>query len=68
MSRTPPAAKPNAALPRLFTVAQVAERLQLSTRTVWRLVARKELRAHRIKRAVRIAENDLHDYLRSCRA
>ena len=46
-----------------FTVAEVAERLGVSTRTIRRWIENKELVAHRFGRAVRIAENDLKAFL-----
>jgi excisionase family DNA binding protein len=48
---------------RFFTVAEVAERLGVSTRTIRRWIENKELVAHRFGRAVRIAENDLKAFL-----
>lgn len=54
-------------LPRLHTVAVVAERLSTSERTIHRLIDRGELAVHRIGRSVRIAEDDLQAYLRQVR-
>ncbi len=43
----------------LLTLAQVAQRLALSRRTVQRLIAAGELRAVRFGRAVRVTEREL---------
>jgi excisionase family DNA binding protein len=48
---------------RFFTVAEVAERLHVSTRTVRRWIENLELATHRFGRAVRIAESDLRAFL-----
>jgi excisionase family DNA binding protein len=48
---------------RFFTVAEVAERLHVSTRTVRRWIENFELVTHRFGRAVRIAESDLNAFL-----
>jgi excisionase family DNA binding protein len=48
---------------RFFTVAEVAERLGVSTRTIRRWIEDLELVAHRFGRAVRIAESDLKAFL-----
>jgi excisionase family DNA binding protein len=47
---------------RLLTVKQVAERLNLSERTVWRLIRDRLLKVKRIGRTVRISESDLNDF------
>ena len=52
---------------RLLTPQQVAERLQLSLRTVRRLIADGKLRVFRLGRAVRIAEADLEQFLDQAR-
>jgi excisionase family DNA binding protein len=46
-----------------FTVAEVAERLEVSTRTVRRWIASGKLVAHHFGRAVRIAESDLKAFI-----
>ena len=51
----------------LLTVAEVAERLAVSTRTVRRLIDSGELVTHRVGRAVRISEADLAAYAREAR-
>jgi excisionase family DNA binding protein len=47
----------------LHAVRAVAVRLDASVRTVRRLIARGELPAHRIDRAVRVSEDDLRRFL-----
>jgi excisionase family DNA binding protein len=47
----------------MLTVYDVAERLQVSPRTVFRLLADGRLKAHRIRRSVRVAEEDFQDFL-----
>jgi excisionase family DNA binding protein len=46
---------------RLLTVKQVAERLNVSERTVWRLIRNRRIKVRRIGRAVRIRAGDLDD-------
>jgi excisionase family DNA binding protein len=48
---------------RFFTIAEVAERLCVSTRTVRRWIEAGDLIAHRPGRVVRIAESDLRAFL-----
>lgn len=48
---------------RFYTVAQVAELLAVSTRSVRRWIAVGELLAHKFGRRVRIADADLHGFL-----
>jgi excisionase family DNA binding protein len=48
----------SACLPRLLTVAEVAEGLRVSAKTIRRMVARGELQVIRIGRAVRIMETE----------
>lgn len=47
----------------LLTVAEVAEKLRVSTMTVYRLIQRDELPALRIGRSYRIEQRDLDAYL-----
>ena len=47
----------------LLTVAEVAEKLRVSTMTVYRLIQREELPALRIGRSYRIDRADLDHYL-----
>jgi excisionase family DNA binding protein len=46
-----------------FTIPEVAERLNVSTRTVRRWIMRGELIAYRLGSVVRIAESDLRAFL-----
>ena len=48
---------------KLFTIAQVAERLCVAPRTVHRWIRNDDLIAHRVGRVVRIAECDLRAFL-----
>jgi excisionase family DNA binding protein len=48
---------------RFFTISQVAEILELSTRSVRRLIKKKKLVAHYFGSAVRIAEVDLRAFI-----
>ena len=48
----------------LFTLAQVAERLQVSTKTVRRWIENDDLIAHRLGRQLRIGESDLQAFIR----
>ena len=50
-------------LSQLRTVKDVAAVLELSEKTVRRLVDRRELVAHRVGRAVRVSEEDLDVFL-----
>ena len=49
--------------PRLLSVAAVAGRLQVSTKTVRRWVEAGKLRIHRLGRCVRISEADLQEFI-----
>lgn len=51
--------KPASPVPRLLKVTNVAERLAISSKTVRRAIAARELRVHQIGRQHRIAEDDL---------
>ena len=48
---------------RFFTIAQVAERLGVATRTVRRWIVAGDLVVHRVGSVVRIAEADLRAFL-----
>jgi len=48
---------------RFFTIADVAESLRVSTRTVRRWIDAGKLVAHRINGVLRIADNDLRAFL-----
>jgi excisionase family DNA binding protein len=43
----------------LLRVPEIARRLQLAQRSVWRLIDGGELKVHRFGRAVRVSEADL---------
>lgn len=49
--------------PRFFTVQQVADLLEVSTKTVRRWINRKLLIAHRMHGVLRISEADLRAFL-----
>lgn len=48
---------------RLLTIAQAAEEVNCSRRTIWRLAARGELRIVRLGRAVRIDAASIADLI-----
>jgi excisionase family DNA binding protein len=48
---------------RFFCIADVADFLDVDPRTVRRLISSGDLVAHRFRRVVRIAENDLRKFL-----
>ena len=50
-----------------MTVAETAERLNLSTRTVQRFISTGHLPIHRFGRSVRISETDFQELLAKCR-
>ena len=50
-------------LTRFYTIAEVADLLVVSTRTVRRWIARGELLAHKFGRQVRISEIDLRAFV-----
>ena len=52
----------------LLTVKGVAQRLQLSEKSVRRLIDEGKLRVHRFGRAIRIAEEDLNQFLKLTRS
>ena len=60
---TPPRPATAARLPCLLAVSEVAELLQVSSKTVRRWIARQELRTHRLGRQLRMAEEDLAAFL-----
>jgi excisionase family DNA binding protein len=63
---TKPIKLPNAQMPtagRLLTIKDVAERLQVSGRTIHRLIAAGELTVCRIGRSVRVSEGALKAFL-----
>lgn len=48
---------------KFFTIAEVAERLEVSTRTVRRWIEAGDLVVHRFNGIVRISEKDLRSFL-----
>jgi len=48
---------------KFYSINEIAELLDLSSRTVRRAIERKELIAHKLGRAVRIAEGDLKAFI-----
>ena len=50
-------------LPRLFSIAHTAETCAISKRSVWRLLAAKELAAVRLGRSVRITAESVNSLL-----
>jgi len=52
---------------KFFTIAEVADRLGVATRTIRRRVEAGDLVVHRIGGAVRVAESDLRAFLAVCR-
>lgn len=58
---------PKPALPVLYTVAEVANLLKVSIKTVRRWIDADELVAHRLGRQLRITESDLSAFLRQRR-
>lgn len=55
-------------LPRFYTIAEVADLLVVSTRTVRRWISDRELLAHKFGRQVRISEIDLRAFVERRRA
>ena len=52
---------------RLYSVAEVAAYTQLAPRTVYRTIARGELRAFRVARRLRVAQSDIVEWLEQSR-
>ena len=50
-----------------YTVEELAERLQLTRMTIYRLVKRGELPCYVIGRSKRFRHEDVEDFLRRCR-
>ena len=49
----------------MLTVAQIAERLNLSTRTVVRIIEQGKLKAYRFGKDYRITEEDFDEFKRN---
>ena len=60
--------KYDAATRPFFTVPEVAAYLQISARTIYRLIDDGELPVHRIGRSVRISVSDLEQFVRARRS
>ena len=60
---TSDASQTNGSSERFLSVAQVADRLGLSEKSVRRKIARGELAAHRVGKLLRVRECGLHAYL-----
>jgi excisionase family DNA binding protein len=54
---------PTAPVPRLLSMQELADRFSVSSKTVSRWIASGELRAHRLGRQVRIAEEDANAFV-----
>lgn len=52
-----------AATERLLTVTEVAERCQLSAKTVYRAIERGEIAAHRICSRIRVRESEIEAWI-----
>jgi excisionase family DNA binding protein len=59
----PLTATPAPRLPRLLAVGEVAELLTVSTKTMRRWIARRELPVHHLSRQLRVSEEDLAVFL-----
>ena len=55
---------PDTTLPNLLTLAQTAEVLQISTKTLYRWIEAGDLITHRIGHQLRISEADLQMFIR----
>ncbi len=53
--------------PEFFTVGQLADLLQLTQMTIYRMVNRGELPCYSIGRVKRFRRNDIEEFLESCR-
>ena len=59
--------KAPARVPSMLTVADIAKRLRISTKTVRRAIKAGKLHVHRVGRQQRIAEEDFAVFLAACR-
>lgn len=66
--RAPTRRRTTGDIPKFFTITQVAELAEVSTRTVRRWIDSKLLVAHRFGGVVRIADHDLRTFLNQHRA
>jgi len=67
MTKVPDHIKPDAGNARFLKIQEVAARLQLSPRTIYRLVDDGQLPVYRIGRSVRICLTDLAQFMRAKR-
>jgi len=67
MTKAPDYVKSGAITPDFLKVQEVAARLQLSLRTIYRLIDNGELPVHRISRSVRIHVSDFEQFVRARR-
>jgi len=58
--------EPSNLLP-FMTVKDVAKHLQVAPRTIRRLIASRDIVAHKIRGQLRISDKDLLTYTRTCR-
>jgi excisionase family DNA binding protein len=54
--------------PAYFTIAQIAERWQVSTKTVRRMIIHNALKIHRIGNQIRVSADDLLTYEKTLRS
>ena len=66
-SRPKPRQNPGHPAIACMTVSGIAEHLDVSEKTVRRLIDRRVLKALRVGRNLRITEEDFQSYLQSCR-
>ena len=59
--------KPNPRLPRMLSMSELADFMEVSVKTIQRRIAVGELRAHRFGRIVRIAEDDAAAFVAASR-
>ena len=57
----------NDAQPEFYTVGQLAELLQLTPMTIYRMIRRGELTCHAIGRIKRFRRGDIEDFLQKAR-
>jgi excisionase family DNA binding protein len=57
----------NTRLPKFFSVRDLAAQIGVSTKTVGRWITQGDLRAHRLGRQIRIAEDDAVSFIASRR-
>ena len=60
--------KPPRALPQMFSVDELADRLSVSSKTVCRWISAGDIRAHRLGRQLRISEDDAIGFIATRRS